>query len=553
MASAFMDKENSRPCLSSPKSGVAVMERSPAKGLLADLVNMTLSPTKEKGGLKGTPASPATAGRRQPTAPALSSTGTPVRCLSTYWLERYHTAREQKQDISPPPAVPALHRGAPAAAEADAPGVQAAAPLPRTGSEAAEAPPAPETSTASEPPPSPAIPPRPSEVVAEAEAPPAPAAAVSFPLSPKAKPFLPKASTPQSTPLSPKAKPFVPKGPQSTPLSPKAAPFVPHRWALFQDPASAPYDAAVSPGQKGFGAADFPSLTSPVMLPLTRPGSAMSPFTPSSLPVSLPQTMSSSNLLAPTREQAKAKELSRLESLWVRRATPVKVGERPPSPAGNVLTSPETWTAVNWWSPSNKPLRHCAVQAEGEAREAATETEAAPKQLFAEADTMTEAAAGAVDVTTEVDADLRWGSSAECGTMTPGQSEASSAAVPQGPRGHLAWRALLRLQRSAAKASARADRRLAQRVRRETLSRTSSSAGAWSAASSSAASSLGDSLRTVSIQGLTDDLEESIVVAPLLSAPVAALVDAATSPCGAPSPCLSDASLRTALSGDGAS
>lgn len=51
----------------------------------------------KQGGLKGTPASPASAGRRQPTVPALSSTGTPVRCLSTYWLERYHTAREQKQ------------------------------------------------------------------------------------------------------------------------------------------------------------------------------------------------------------------------------------------------------------------------------------------------------------------------------------------------------------------------------------------------------------------------------------------------------------------------
>lgn len=61
-------------------------------------------------------------------------------------------------------------------------------------------------------------------------------------------------------------------------------------------------------------------------------------------------------------------------------------------------------------NPTKPPLpRHCAVQAEGEATEAATETEAAPKQLFAEADTMTEAAAGAVDVTTEVDADLRWG------------------------------------------------------------------------------------------------------------------------------------------------
>lgn len=148
---------------------------------------------------------------------------------------------------------------------------------------------------------------------------------------------------------------------------------------------------------------DITSLTSPIMMPLAHPSNMLtSPFTPNSASnfYDLSRKTSSSNMLAPTREQARAKELGKLEALWLRRTTPTKPGERPPSPVGNVLTSPETWSAVNWWSPCNKPMRHLAVQADLEVTaepqsitsSSSAEAESAPasKKLFLDAESGTE-------------------------------------------------------------------------------------------------------------------------------------------------------------------
>lgn len=204
-------------------------------------------------------------------------------------------------------------------------------------------------------------------------------------LSPKAKPFFPRTApsgTPTSTPLSPKAKPFYPR---------------PHS-ASFSD-----YEAyAMQSPLRLNSLPDITSLTSPIMMPLVHPPNMLaSPFTPNSTSnfYDLSRKTSSSNMLAPTREQARAKELGKLEALWLRRTTPTKPGDRPPSPVGNVLTSPETWSAVNWWSPCNKPLRHLAVQAdlevmaEPQSIAASTEAESAPasKKLFLDAESGTEA------------------------------------------------------------------------------------------------------------------------------------------------------------------
>ena len=72
----------------------------------------------------------------------------------------------------------------------------------------------------------------------------------------------------------------------------------------------------------------------------------------------LPFSDRDSGLAAPTFAQARAKELSKLEALWLNRTTPLKEGVKRTSPPRDILTSPDTWSAVDWWSPSNKSMRH---------------------------------------------------------------------------------------------------------------------------------------------------------------------------------------------------
>uniref|UniRef100_A0A7S4G6T7 Uncharacterized protein n=1 Tax=Eutreptiella gymnastica TaxID=73025 RepID=A0A7S4G6T7_9EUGL len=221
--------------------------------------------------------------------------------------------------------------------------------------------------------------------------------------------------TPHSTPLSPKAKPFYPRRlrlnsdadaaptdpdsvarPSSTPLSPKAKPFYPpHMRGLFSpalfSPCSLTRCASMeSPAQpRAAVPPDTSTLMSPV-IPLAAPPPSASPFTPSSS-VELGHT--DSGLAAPTFAQARAKELSKLEALWLNRTTPLKEGVKRTSPPRDILTSPDTWSAVDWWSPSNKSMRHSAIQAVPQTVAQSVETDEAlsgPKKLFADSETSTE-------------------------------------------------------------------------------------------------------------------------------------------------------------------
>jgi len=117
----------------------------------------------------------------------------------------------------------------------------------------------------------------------------------STPLSPDAKPFYPKSTTPlspSSTPLSPKAKPFYPRSHSvghepttaSTPMSPKAKPFYPQSLSFGSEPNMplTPSKLFVCPEQQPSAAADLTKRTPSKRLPIEAPPAAVlsTPSTP---------------------------------------------------------------------------------------------------------------------------------------------------------------------------------------------------------------------------------------------------------------------------------